>query len=129
MKLVRCLHPNYPHNRQVCENILSTQRVGRPPKVIHPAKEGRANKLLKYIDTSSPLPLNAIGNPNNCFVADDNLLVLQDLKCSLCLEVLNQPLELPCKALVCTKSFKQWIVVCAHKPEKEKKPASKESRV
>ena len=76
-------------------------------------KEGRANKLLQYIDTTSPLPPNALGNPNNCFVADDNLLVLQDLKCSLCLEVLNQPLELPCKALECTKCIKQLIVVSA----------------
>ena len=102
-----------PHNRQVCEHFMSTQQVGRPPKVIHPAKEGRANSLLKYIDTISPLPLNALDNPNSCFVADDNLSVLQDLKCSLCLEVLNQPLELPCKALVCAKCIKQWIVVSA----------------
>ena len=36
-----------PHNHQVCEHFMSTQQVGRPPKVIHPAKEGRANKLLK----------------------------------------------------------------------------------
>ena len=116
--MVRCLHPNMmacvlislnPHN---C-HFISTQQVGRPPKVIHPAKESCAIKLLKYIDTISPLPLNALGYPNNCFVADDNLLVLQDLKCSLCLEVLNQPLELPCKALVCAKCIKQWIVVSA----------------
>ena len=88
---------------------MSTQQVGRPPKVIHPAKEGHVNKLLKYmyIDTISSLPLNALGHPNNCFVTDDNLLVLQDrLKCSLCFEVLNQPLELPCKALVCAKCIK-----------------------
>ena len=46
--MVRCLHPNMmacvlislnPHNRQVCEHFISTQQVGRPPKVIHPAKE------------------------------------------------------------------------------------------
>ena len=85
------------------------------PKVIHPANKGHANKLLKYmyIDTISSLPLNALGHPNNCFVTDDNLLVLQDLRCSLCFEVLNQPLELPCKARVCAKCIKQWIVVSA----------------
>ena len=33
--------------------------------------------------------------------------------CSLCLDVLNQPLELPYKALVCAKCIKQWIVVSA----------------
>eukprot|EP00731_Ephydatia_muelleri_P011283 Em0006g177a len=94
---------------------MSTHQVGRPPKVIHPAKEGRANKLLKYIDTISPLPLNALGDPptNHCFIADDNLSVLQQLKCPLCLEVVKQPLELPCKALVCAKCIRQWIVVSA----------------
>ena len=88
--------------------------MGRPPTVLHPAKEGHANKLLKYIDAISPLPLNALGDgdpTDHFFVADDN--ILQHLKCPLCLEVVKQPLELPCKALVCTKCIRQWIVMSA----------------
>ena len=99
----------FKFTHKVCEHFMSTQQVGRPPKVIYPAKEGHANKLLKYIDTISPLPLNALGDTNHCFV--DNLSVLQHLKCPLCLEVLNQPLKLSCKALVCAKCIKQWIAV------------------
>ena len=118
--MVRCFTPNMmacvlisSTHIKVCEHFTSTQQVGRPSKVIHPAKERSANKLLKYIDSISPLPLNALGDPNHCLVADDNLSVLKDLKCPLCLEVVNQPLELPCRALVCAKCMKQWIVVSA----------------
>ena len=69
MCMVRCLHPNTiacvsrSHNHQVC-HVHSAS--GNATEVIHPAEEGLANKLLKYIDNNSPLPLNALGNPNHC---------------------------------------------------------------
>ena len=62
--MVRCFTPNMmacvlisSTHIKVCEHFTSTQQVGRPSKVIHPAKERSANKLLKYIDSISPLPL------------------------------------------------------------------------
>ena len=36
--------------------VISVQQVGRPPNIIHLAKESCANKLLKYIDNIAQLP-------------------------------------------------------------------------
>eukprot|EP00731_Ephydatia_muelleri_P011462 Em0006g356a len=35
--------------------------------------------------------------------------VLSQLKCQLCSNLLTQPLELPCSALVCTKCIVEWV--------------------
>eukprot|EP00731_Ephydatia_muelleri_P014464 Em0008g184a len=35
--------------------------------------------------------------------------VLSQLKCQLCSNLLTQPLELPCSALVCTKCIAEWV--------------------
>eukprot|EP00731_Ephydatia_muelleri_P015745 Em0009g169a len=39
----------------------------------------------------------------------NNQLMLKELKCALCSNILSQPLELQCSALVCVKCLQEWI--------------------
>ena len=41
--------------------------------------------------------------------SQNSLSVLSQLKCQLCSNLLTQPLELPCSALVCTKCIVEWV--------------------
>ena len=39
----------------------------------------------------------------------NNPAILKQLQCPICLEILCQPLELPCRALVCTTCLVRWF--------------------
>ena len=41
----------------------------------------------------------------------NNSAILDQLQCLICLELLCQPLELPCRALVCTTCMVRWFEV------------------
>eukprot|EP00731_Ephydatia_muelleri_P010008 Em0005g594a len=47
--------------------------------------------------------------PSPTSASANNLSILQKLKCALCSNVLSQPLELTCSALVCTKCLTECI--------------------
>ena len=77
MYMVRCLHPNMmacvlislnPHNHQVCEHFMDINSANGKATQIKSFTQLKkaANMLLKYMDTISPIPLNALGNPNDC---------------------------------------------------------------
>ena len=48
---------------------------------------------------------------NHCppVASQNSSSVLSQLKCQLCSNLLTQPLELPCSALVCTKCIVEWV--------------------
>ena len=43
----------------------------------------------------------------------NNLSVLDHLRCPLCFDILDQPLELICNAFICAKCLKAWLVESA----------------
>ena len=46
-----------------------------------------------------------------CHLTLNNSAILDQLQCLICLELLCQPLELPCRALVCTTCMVRWFEV------------------
>ena len=61
--------------------------------------------------------IRAIAPPTES-LQDDHLLgssnnpaILEQLQCPICLKILHQPLELPCRALVCTACLIEWFKV------------------
>eukprot|EP00731_Ephydatia_muelleri_P002959 Em0001g2959a len=43
--------------------------------------------------------------------SSNNPAILEQLQCPICLKILHQPLELPCRALVCTACLVEWFKV------------------
>ncbi|KAL5517069.1 hypothetical protein EMCRGX_G002537 [Ephydatia muelleri] len=61
--------------------------------------------------------IRAIAPPTES-LQDDHLLgssnnpaILEQLQCPICLKIVHQPLELPCRALVCTACLVEWFKV------------------
>ncbi|KAL5516722.1 hypothetical protein EMCRGX_G002128 [Ephydatia muelleri] len=72
-------------------------KTGPLRKTRHPGGRSKANSIIGYI--------NGIAPPNclpDAPLASQLNTVMEQLLCSVCLDVLCQPLELPCRALVCT---------------------------
>ena len=72
-------------------------KIGPLRKTRHPGGRSKANSIIGYIKGIAP---------PNCLpdapLASQLNTVMEQLLCSVCLDVLCQPLELPCRALVCT---------------------------
>ena len=51
--------------------------------------------------------------PSPTLASANNLSILKKLKCALCSNILSQPLELTCSAMVCTKCLTECIVASA----------------
>ena len=72
-------------------------KTGPLRKTRHPGGRSKANSIIGYI--------KGIASPNclpDAPLASQLNTVMEQLLCSVCLDVLCQPLELPCRALVCT---------------------------
>ncbi|KAL5500543.1 hypothetical protein EMCRGX_G012125 [Ephydatia muelleri] len=72
-------------------------KTGPLRKTRHPGGRSKANSIIGYIKGIAPpncLPDASLASQLNT--------VMEQLLCSVCLDVLCQPLELPCRALVCT---------------------------
>ena len=54
--------------------------------------------------TTTPLP------PDVPLATINNPAILDQLQCPICLMILCQPLELPCRALVCTTCTVKWFM-------------------
>eukprot|EP00731_Ephydatia_muelleri_P026210 Em0018g310a len=70
-------------------------------------------RIAWHIDSISPLSLNAPGTQPPSVSDNNNLPVLDHLRCPLCFEILDQPLELSCNSIVCAKCLKAWLVESA----------------
>ncbi|KAL5467432.1 hypothetical protein EMCRGX_G031654 [Ephydatia muelleri] len=102
-------------NCMVCEHFEKLRKGGRPKTVQHPGGHYSqyANHLIRHIDSISPLSLNAPGTQPPSVSDNNNLPVLDHLRCPLCFEILDQPLELSCNSIVCAKCLKAWLVESA----------------
>eukprot|EP00731_Ephydatia_muelleri_P020662 Em0013g389a len=102
-------------NCMVCEHFEKLRKGGRPKTVQHPGGHYSqyANHLIRHIEGISPLSLNAPGTQAPSVSDNNNLSVLDHLRCPLCFEILDQPLELSCNSIVCAKCLKAWLVESA----------------
>ena len=66
--------------------------------------------LIKHIQVIAPATITDPGSPRPP-VAPDNLSCLSKLQCPLCLEILSQPIELPCSVLACAECVIEWLKV------------------
>ena len=100
---------------QVCEHFDKLRKGGRPKTVQHTRGHYSqyANHLIRHIEGISPLSLNAPGMQPPPVSNTNNLSVLDHLRCPLCFEILDQPLELICNSIVCAKCLKAWLVQSA----------------
>ena len=74
-------------------------KTGPLRKTRHPGGRSKANSIIGYIKGIAP---------PNCLpdapLASQLNTVMEQLLCSVCLDVLCQPLELPCRALVISRN-------------------------
>ena len=66
------------------------------------------NTLIAHLQKIASPPA-LLHEPSPTLASVNNLSILKKLKCALCSNVLSQPLELTCSALVCTKCLTECI--------------------
>ena len=66
------------------------------------------NKLIAHLLKIAPPPVfsNETYPP---LASQNNVTVLNELKCIVCSNILSRPLELPCRKLVCTRCVVKWV--------------------
>ena len=99
------IHSWKPHHDEVCETcnmVDARKKGGRPPKSKKRKITGCPSHLIEHIRSvagprygySSPL------TPSS-FLLGVSPLSLDDLMCHSCQNILDEPVELPCKHLLC----------------------------
>ncbi|KAL5487179.1 hypothetical protein EMCRGX_G019751 [Ephydatia muelleri] len=66
------------------------------------------NLLIAHLEKIAPPPV-LLHEPSPPLASVNNQLMLKELKCAVCSNILSQPLELLCGALVCAKCLQEWI--------------------
>ena len=67
--------------------------------------------IIEHIKSITP-PITKL--PISLHVSETQTLsAIEHLQCSVCMEVLSQPVELPCRALVCISCVVNWLTVSA----------------
>ena len=100
------------HNARmlVCEHFSKRERgyVRRPTVSRGHQPRVTPNIFIDYLWKIDPPP---IFSHDHCppVASQNSSSVLSQLKCQLCSNLLTQPLELPCSALVCTKCIVEWV--------------------
>ena len=76
-------------------------------KRTHPGGRSKASSVIGYIKVIAPSNCKSDGP----LASTTNTVVLEQLWCPVCLDVLCQPVKLPCIALVCTMCTMQLFIV------------------
>ena len=90
---------------QICDHFSSLKRKGRPKKNYH------HSKMLMHKTISNCTPTSCT-NPTYIkeYIFDMNApLPRKDIECPICCDVLHQPVQLDCGALVCSNCCHQWV--------------------
>ena len=106
---------------QMCEHFHASAKGGNPKGARPTTGRGRIpgvtpNMIISRINSISPRP---IISPEHPFprppLSKDNLSVsvLNQLECPLCVDILAQPIQLPCSTLACAQCIIQWVVTTA----------------
>ena len=88
---------------KVCDHFRSQHDGGRP----HKAKTPLVELLLKHIQHLAPNKENLIKGDIS-LAAVQPISVLDNLKCSLCCDILHRPIQLPCQTVVCADCLAQY---------------------
>ncbi|KAL5489078.1 hypothetical protein EMCRGX_G018128 [Ephydatia muelleri] len=95
---------------QVCEHFSKSERGHVRRSTVGRGRQPRVtpNIFIDYLWKIAPPP---IFSHDHCppVASQNSSSVLSQLKCQLCSNLLTQPLELPCSALVCTKCIVEWV--------------------
>ena len=93
---------------QVCEHFSKSERGHVRRSTVGRGRQPRAtpNIFIDYEDCPSS---NFSHDHCQPVASHNSSSVLSQLKCQLCSNLLTQPLELPCSALVCTKCIVEWV--------------------
>ena len=68
------------------------------------------NMIIGCVNKSAPPPVISPEHPYpRPPLAKHNLSVLDQLECPVCLDILTQPMELPCKAMACAQCIIHWV--------------------
>ena len=105
----------------MCEHFHASAKGGNPKGARPTTGRGRIpgvtpNMIIARINSIAPPP---IISPEHPFprppLSNDNLSVsvLNQLECPLCVDILAQPIQLPCSTLACTQCIIQWVVTTA----------------
>ena len=110
MKGVRCILFIYFYTTsctiilQTCEHFnVSAKGHARKHTVGRGRQPGLTpNKLIAHLLKIAPPPVFS-HEPYPPLASQNNMTVLNELKCVACSNILSRPLELPCRKLVCTR--------------------------
>ena len=98
------------HGVQVCEHFraCSSGHMRKPTVGRGRQASVTPNLLIAHLEKIVPPPV-LLHEPSPPLASVNNQLMLKELKCAVCSNILSQPLELQCGALVCTKCFQEWM--------------------
>ena len=67
--------------------------------------------LIQHIRAIAPMtPLT----PSTCIANTQTLSAIDHLRCPICIEILSQPVELPCRAVLCAACIIRWFTLCKY---------------
>ena len=52
--------------------------------------------------------------PSTCIANTQTLSAIDHLRCPICIEILSQPVELPCRAVLCAACIIRWFTLCKY---------------
>ena len=67
--------------------------------------------LIEHVKSIAPTTTTVI--PFSHISETQTLSAIDHLRCPVCLEILSQPVELPCRAVVCASCIISWLTVSA----------------
>ena len=110
----------HPHsdNCETCKQAESVRTGGRPAKETgRPAACSRKSLIshVKEVCLHSYHPPSSVHSPLSVSTPSQYGVRLQDLTCSICLDVVDQPVDLTdCASLVCAPCLTSWLFECDH---------------
>ena len=101
----------------MCEHFHESAKgaLAKGAEKLHNFTKGRLpgitpNMIIGSVNKSAPPPVTSSEHSYpRPPLAKDNLSVLDQLECPVCLDILTQPMELPCKAMACAQCIIHWV--------------------
>ena len=91
-----------------CEHFSACAWTHEKAKSRKNIRQAPSTLLIAHLQKIASPPA-LLYEPSPTLASANNLSILKKLKCALCSNVLSQPLELTCSALVCTKCLTECI--------------------
>ena len=112
--------PHTPVDCMIIENYIHITQytsISYHTQICHPQPPPKSQLTGQPAHNSPAKIIVAIGGIAPGFSVQDRILascnnadILDQLHCLLCLAIIHRPLELPCRALVCTDCMVRWFI-------------------